>query len=174
MDGTLIDTNFANYLSYEKAIKRIIHSEIDISYNPDKRFNREALKKIIPNFTKTEYEKIVQLKNKLYIEYLSETKLNVLVADILKKYSRTNKTILVTNCREDRATMTLKYHKLIDKFSHKFYQQETDNENKINKYERALSNLKISPDSILVFEKEKSEIKNALSAGIPHENIISI
>lgn len=174
MDGTLVDTNSANYLSYKKAIQQVIQSDIDISYNPNERFNREVLKRVIPNLTKAEYEKIIQLKNKLYMEHLPETKLNDLVADILKKYSKTNKTILVTNCRKERAFMTLEYHNLIDKFSHKFYQQKTDNGNKLNKYGNALITLKISPISVFVFESEKSEITTAIFAGIPDKNIINI
>ena len=46
MDGVLIDTNYANYLSYKMAIHKIIHA--DISYNPNERFNRGVLKKMIP------------------------------------------------------------------------------------------------------------------------------
>jgi len=174
MDGTLVNTNFANYLSYKKAIQLVIQSNIDIPYNPSERFNREMLKKIIPNLSKAEYEKIIQLKNKLYIEHLSETKLNDLVMDILKKYSKTNKTILITNCRKERALMTLEYHRLIDKFSHKFYQQKTHNEKKMNKYEYVLISLKIPPTSVVVFENEKSGIDDAILAGIPYENIIRI
>lgn len=174
MDGTLVNTNYANYLSYKKAIQQVIQSNIDIPYNPSERFNREVLKKVIPNLTKAEYEKIIQLKNKFYIEHLPETKVNDLVADILKKYSKTNKMILVTNCRKERVLITLEYHKLIDNFSHKFYQLKTDNENKVNKYERTLLYLKIPPTSVLLFENEKSEINVAILAGIPIHNIIDL
>lgn len=158
MDDTLVDTNVANFLSYKEAIQQVIHQDIDISYNPKERFNREVLKKEIPNITKAEYENIIELKNELYIKHLPKTKLNNIAAEILEKYSKTNKTILVTNCREDRALMTLKYHGLIDKFSQKFYQKNTDNGNKLNKYDYALINLTISPTTVLVFENEKSEI----------------
>jgi beta-phosphoglucomutase-like phosphatase (HAD superfamily) len=174
MDGTLVDTNYANYLSYKKAIQHVLQSNIKISYNPSERFNREVLKRVIPNLTKAEYEKIIQLKNEFYIEYMSETKLNDLLADILKKYFETNKTILVTDCREDRAFMTLTYHGLINKFSRKFYKQKTHNEEKNNKYEYALISLKIPPTSVVVFENEKSGINAAILAGINYRNIISI
>lgn len=68
--------------------------------------------------------------------------------------------------------MTLKYHGLIDKFSHKFYQQEMDSESKVNKYEIALLYLTIPPTSVFVFENEKSEIDAAMLAGIPIQNIL--
>lgn len=172
MDGTLVDTNFANYLSYRNAIQQVVQQDINIPYNPRERFNREALKEVIPNLTEMEYDRIIQLKNSFFIEELSKTKVNNRVADILEKYCKTNETILVTNCREDRALITLKYHKLIDKFNHKFYRQKTDTENKNNKFENALTCLNISPNSVLVFENDDSEIRKAIIAGISERNII--
>ena len=172
-DGTLVDTDYANYLAYKNAIQKLFQLD-GIPYNPNERFNRIALKKVMPNLTKEEYEKVIQLKNELYAEHLHETKLNKSVAEILKKYSKTHKTVLVTNCREDRAVATLKYHGLIDSFNHKFYQQIAANGNLVNKFQNALNSLQISPTSVIVFDNEKSEFNAAIFAGIPEENIISI
>ena len=174
MDGTLVNTNFANYLSYKKAIQSVTQSETDTPYNPSQRFNREVLKNEIPNLTETEYERIIQEKEQYYNDYLPETKLNKIVADILVKYFKTNRTVLVTNCREDRALLTLNYYSLADKFSNIFYRQITDNVSRINKYENAISRLNTSAQSVIVFENEKPEIDDALLAGIPIQNIISI
>jgi beta-phosphoglucomutase-like phosphatase (HAD superfamily) len=172
MDGTLVDTNLANYLAYKNAIQSVTKSDIDIPYNPNKRFNRGALKNIIPSLTDYEYEKIIQEKEQYYENYLSETKLNKLVVEILVQYSNINKTVLVTNCREKRALMTLNYYGLTDKFSNLFYLQSADNEKRINKYEKAISNLEILAQSVIVFENEQSEINDAILAGIPIKNIL--
>lgn len=83
MDGTLVDTDFANFLSYQKAIELVIGLDKEIQYNPNERFNRTTLKTALSNLTKTEYEKIIQQKDKNYKEHLSQTKLNKPVADIL-------------------------------------------------------------------------------------------
>ncbi len=174
MDGTLVDTNFANFSSYKKAIQSVLQSDTDISYNPNERFNREVLKRVFPNLTENEYEKIILQKEEYYTEYLPQTKINNLVADILIEYSKSHKTVLVTNCREDRALMTLNYHGLTDKFSNIFYRQRTDNGNRINKYKNAISNLRLSAHTIIVFENEENEINDAILAGISSENILSI
>ena len=174
MDGTLVDTNFANFSSYKKAIQSVLQSDTDISYNPNERFNREVLKRVFPNLTENEYEKIILQKEEYYTEYLPQTKINNLVADILIEYSKSHKTVLVTNCREDRALMTLNYHGLTDKFSNIFYRQRTDNGNRINKYKNAISNLRLSAHTIIVFENEENEINDAILAGISAENILSI
>ena len=52
MVGTLIDTNFANFLSYRKAINSVTKSDNDLTYNSEKRFNRSNLKIVVPNLNK--------------------------------------------------------------------------------------------------------------------------
>lgn len=172
MDGTLVDTDFANFLSYKKAIQSVLQTDMDIPYNPNERFNRISLKKIVPNLTEAEYEKIIQQKEETYKEHLSHTKLNKSVVDILIQYFKTNKTVLVTNCREDRALMTLNYHNLTDKFSNIFFRQISDNEYRINKYKNAITSLSLSAQTVIVFENEKLEIDDALKAGINSFNIV--
>ena len=174
MDGTLVDTDFANFSSYKNAIKSVIGLDKEIQYNPNKRFNRITLKTVVPNLTETEYERIIQQKDENYKEYLSQTKLNKSVANILLQYFKTNKTVLVTNCREDRALMTLIYYNLTDKFSNLFFRQISDNENRMNKYKNAISSLSLSAQTVVVFENENQEIEDAKLAGISINNILSI
>lgn len=174
MDGTLIDTNLANFLSYKKAIHSVTKSELSLINNSDGRFNRSYLKNAVPNLSESEYERIIQEKEKFYRDFLSETKLNEVIVNILLKYSKTNKTVLVTNCRKDRALETLKHFSLVERFSDIFYRQFNDRDKKINKYKNAISYLGIPVNSILVFENEKQEIENAIIAGIPTTNIISL
>ena len=174
MDGTLVDSNFANFLSYKKAIESVTQLVLKISYNSKKRFNRSVLKSVMPNLKEKEYEKIIQEKERYYGDFLYETKLNKFIANILLKYSKTNKCVLITNCRKDRALITLDYFDLTDKFSNIFYRQLDDNEKKINKYQNAISCLNISPRVVIVFENEQPEILDAIETGIPAENIFSI
>lgn len=174
MDGTLIDTDFANYLSYKKAIQSVTNNKIDVPYNPIERFDRSLLKKLLPNLTETEYEKIIKRKEEYYQGHLSYTKLNKLVVDILVQYSKTNKTILVTNCREDRALMTLNYHGLTDKFDNFFFRKFSNNNQKINKFQNTISALGISAKSVVAFENEETEIADAKQAGIEIINLITI
>lgn len=173
MDGTLLDTDYANFLSYKKAIQSFIQTEIEIEFDPNERFNRASLKIAVPNLTETEYEKIIQKKEGNYKEHLSETKLNKSVVDILIKYSKTNKTVLVTNCREDRALMTLDYHNLTDKFNNIFFRSISDNGKRINKFKNAILSLSLAAQTIIVFENERPEIEDAIHAGILTKNIVT-
>lgn len=174
MDGTLIDTDFANFLSYQEAIKSVMQGETEIQYVPNERFNRTTLNRVVPNLTDEKLVEIIKQKEINYNKHLSQTKLNKAVSDILIQYSKTNKTVLVTNCREDRAVLTLEYHKLIDKFNHFFFKEIDDKANRVNKYKNALNNLSLSAQIVVAFENEKVEIEDAKLAGIPIDNIISL
>jgi beta-phosphoglucomutase-like phosphatase (HAD superfamily) len=172
MDGTLVDTNFAIFRSYEKALQSVTKNNIDLIYNPEQRFNRIELKRAISNLSIFEYEMIIEEKDRYYNDFLSKTKLIKDTFDILFKYSKTNKTVLVTNCRENRVLETLKYHRITDKFSNLFCRQHSENRTRINKYSNAIAKLNILPQSVIVFENEKIEIDDAINAGIPSHNII--
>lgn len=166
MDGTLVNTNLANFLSYKKAIFSVTKSEYYLAYNPDIRFNRSTLKNAIPNLTETEYERIIQKKEEYYNDFLQETKLIKEMADILFKYSKTNKTVLVTNCRKDRAIATLKHFGLQYTFSNIFCKEFGENDKEINKYQHAILKLGIPPILVIAFENEETEIANARQSGI--------
>jgi FMN phosphatase YigB (HAD superfamily) len=174
MDGTLVDTNLANFISYKKAIISVTKSDHNLNYNPDKRFNRSNLKKSVPNLGESDYEKIIQEKEEYYDDFLHETKLNAEVTDILIKYSKSHRTVLVTNCRQERAMTTLNHFGLADKFSHIYFRQFADNEEKINKFQNAILKLGVPPNFVIVFENEISEINDAKIAGIPSNNILII
>ena len=172
MDGTLIDTNLANFLSYKKAINSVTKSDNDLTFNPDKRFNRSNLKIAIPNLTETEYERIIQEKEEYYDDFLHETKIIAEVVNILFKYSKSHKTVLVTNCRKDRAMTTLKHFGLVRHFSSILCREFGDKDQKINKFQNAISKLGVPPSLVIAFENEEIEIEDAKNSGI--QKIIKI
>lgn len=174
MDGTLVDTDFANFLSYKEAINSVLPIDKEIQYSPNERFNRSTLKKLEPNLTEEEIEKIIQQKETIYKDKLAQTKLNNSVTDILIRYYLTNKTVLVTNCRQERALLTLNHHNLSDKFSHLIFRQNSENGNRINKYEYAINHLSLTAQNVIVFENERTEIDDAVLAGILTHNIVSL
>lgn len=169
MDGTLVDTNYANFLSYKKAIELVRKTDFNMIYNSACRFNRNTLKKMIPELTETELTMIIYEKEKCYNDFLSETQLNSKIAEILLKYFKTNQTVLVTNCRKDRAFATLNHHRLTDKFSDFFF-RKFDNNMRVNKFQNAISILGVSPKLVIAFENESDEIADAIKAGIQHIN----
>lgn len=165
MDGTLIETNYANYLSYQKAVKEIL--SIDINYNFRERFTRKTLRDILPLIDDNIFNNIIKLKEKYYIEFLDKTSLNNIFIDLLKQYN-TNKKFLVTKCSKERGVQTLTYHNLLSFFNDVIY--ATTN----NKYREVIEILSLNTGNIIIFEDDDLEIENALKIGIPNQNIIKI
>jgi FMN phosphatase YigB (HAD superfamily) len=174
LDGTLVDTDYANFLSYKKAIQLVTQYACRLTFDPHARFTRSELKRIFPTLAENEYDKIVAEKEKCYSEFLPKTKLNGEISGILYRYFKTNKTVLVTNCREARALEILNYHGLTDKFSNLFFRQFSEDNTKINKFKNAISCLDISPKLVIAFENEEIEIVDAKTAGIQIVNSINI
>ena len=50
MDGTLVDTDYANFLAYQQAISEIVESDLNIEYDSNFRLNRSSLKIFVPFF----------------------------------------------------------------------------------------------------------------------------
>ncbi|MBT2563033.1 HAD hydrolase-like protein [Pedobacter sp. ISL-68] len=166
LDGTLIYTDEANFLSFNKAIRSVTSKDYNLTYNPNERLNRSKLKNAIPNLSKIQYERIIKKKEEYYKDFLYKTKLNPVIASILSKYSKTNKTVLITNCREERALTVLNHFGLVDKFSNIFYCQLMNNNEKMNKFQYAISELGVQPNLVIAFENEEIEIADAKQAGI--------
>ena len=172
MDGTLVDTDYANYLSFKMAIQSVINPIQFLPFNPNERFNRTILQREFPNLKDNDYKEIIRLKERFYSENIGQTKLLPYANEILDSFFELNTTVLVTNCREDRAIMTLNQHGLTDKFKHKIFRKSIDKDRHINKFENALKMLELEPQMIIAFENEQFEIEEAIKAGIPIENII--
>jgi len=174
LDGTLVDTDYANYLSFKQAIQIVINPDFIIPFNPLERFNRTILQREFPNLDDKYYQEIIKLKERFYSENIGQTKLLPYANEILNKFFELNATVLVTNCREDRAIMTLNYHGLTDKFKHKIFRKSIDKDKHVNKFENALNILELEPQMIILFENEQFEFDEAVKAGIPTNNIINI
>lgn len=173
LDGTLVDTEYANYLSYKMAYQTVMKKEDFILFNPNKRFNRTVLKKEYPNLNEKDYLEIIKLKETLYEKNLNNTRLIQPVNEILNMFFGKNIIVLVTNCRKNRALLTLKYHGLTPKFNYIFFKELIEKDNFTNKFEYALKKLKIDRQNVIVFENEANQINHALEAGIPIENILN-
>ena len=167
LDGTLVDTDYANYLSYRAAIAAVMRDGTPSPpYDPTRRLNRSLLRSLYPSLSQTDYDRIVVAKERLYRDYLSETTIVRDNADLLLKYAPTHEIVLVTYCRLSRALDTLSYHGLTDKFATLLCREAIPDGQATDKYSNAIHLLGIPPDHIIAFEDEKSEIACALNAGI--------
>lgn len=172
LDGTIVNTDEANFLAYKEAVREIEKKDLSSLYSKNERFTRNKLKEILPMLNTQEYNEIVKIKNAVYHKYLQKSSINTSILKIINNFSKTNKIILATKSHKERADLVLKHHNLVDIFDYKFYKNYYNKEN--NKFKYILEYLKINPNLTIVFENESSEIKLAKLAGIPDKNILKL
>ena len=51
MDGTWVDTNLANFISYKEANQSIVNVDYQMPYVPNQKTNHKSLKKMLVNLT---------------------------------------------------------------------------------------------------------------------------
>ena len=173
MDGTLVDTDYANYLSYRRAVIEATCGTHDVDFTDD-RLNRESLKKRFPSLTTSQLEIIAALKAEYFMDFVSETRLNTALAHLITKYRGKNTIVLVTRCREKRTVEVLKHHKLLECFSRLICWEDLPQCGSSNKYEIAIKLMEASQEALLVFENDNGCIEEAVMAGVPRSHIYRV
>lgn len=163
LDGTLVETDYANFLAYKSSIEAVTNGKYTITYNPNERFTRATLTNVFPCFGNDEIEKIITIKDREYRHYLYATELNKIIFEILQICHKANDCILVTNCHKERALMILRYYNLADYFTGTIFHNPHSS---ANKYSEAIAKLKIEPKSVIIYEDNEQEIRNATEIGI--------
>lgn len=173
MDGTLVDTDYANYLAYQRAIEIVIGPKKLVNFDHQVRFDKHMLVHFFPYLKPEEYDAIISMKSVLYEDFLPETKLNHDLANVLYRHiARNQQAVLVTNANQARALLTLQHHGIVDYFNQMFFGNCITNQ--CNKYEHAVYSLGMNPENIIIFENDMNEINHALNTGILSQNIIYI
>lgn len=173
MDGTLVDSDYANFLSYKRAILDANCGVLNVEFTND-RFNRDSLKERIPSLTTAQLETIVALKEEYFMEFISKTRLNTELANLVRECSEKNRLILVTGCRGKRALEVLKHHKMLNYFARLICWEDTSQSGSSNKYESAIKLTGAIPEYIFIFEDDDICIEEAVRAGVPKRNIKKI
>ena len=170
LDGTLVDSDYANFLAYEDAVMHVLSKHIELNFAQGIRITREALKELIPNITDKQLEDISSHKEHQYHKYLSKTKSNSQLIEIIAQ-SQGKEIVLATNSRRYRAELLLNHHGLIGKFSRKIFR---DDEDQRDKYARLMSEIPKERTPILVFENDGDSIELAIACGIGIDQIIDV
>ncbi len=161
MDNTLVYTNYANYIAYKRAIRDVLDE--NFVFNSKLRLTREVIKKLFPNIDYKQYNAIIKLKEKYYSDYLFLTKLNLNLVNLLKKFKKTSRIVLVSSSRKIRV------HQILD-----YYKDDIPKGKFFNKYEYALYVMGVDSSRVIIYEDDLNQVKSALDFGIPLKNIVNI
>lgn len=173
MDGTLVDSDYVNFLSYKRALVDATCGMLDIEF-ADERFDRDRLKKKFPSLTIAQLENIIALKEEYFFKFIPKMRLNAALANLISNYCEKNRLVLVTGCRKKRAVEVLKHHNLLGCFTRLICCEDTTQSGSSNKYESAIKLIGVRPDSVFIFEDDDICIEEAVRAGVPRKNIQKI
>lgn len=172
LDGTLVDTDQANFLAYQKAVKQVLGQSMSIPTTFEGRFEKADLFEVLPSLDHETWLEIVRTKNELADEFVDETVLNVNVLEQLKTWIQREEAFLVTRSVRSRAMSVLRYHGLLECFKGGFFAE--DYQAGDSKYRHAMRCLKIQFKDVQVFENEWCEIGGLLTAGLPEKNVVLV
>ena len=170
LDGTLVDSDYANFLAYEDAVTHVLSKHIKLDFSQSIRITRESLKELIPNITDKQLNDISSYKERIYYKYLSKTKVNSKLIQIIAQFQG-KEFVLATDSRRCRAELLLNHHGLIGEFSRKIFR---DDEDQRDKYARLMSEIPKERTPILVFENDGDSIELAIACGIGIDQIIDV
>lgn len=170
LDGTLVDSDHSNFLAYKDAVMHVLPKHVEFDFSQGIRITREVLKVLIPSITDKQLEDISSHKERVYHKYVSETKVDPQLIEIVAR-SQGKEVVLATNSRRCRAEMLLGYHGLIEKFSRKIYKDAGDQR---DKYARLMVEIPKERMPILVFENDGNAIESAIACGIDINQIIDV
>lgn len=198
LDNTLVFTNRANNLAYEKALcdQAMCYSVEQSGLGRDIYFSiREKLPSSEARITKRELltaylerkkqsdrkqikteRKIIlsaiKQKKEIYSQFIFSTELNMVLLNYLKKSN--HQIILVTKCSRRRAEEMLSYYQLSELFEEKIYcDRKTDKYpyaiNYLNQYTNLLSGYRLG--EVYIIDDDLEELSKAITYGILRQNI---
>ncbi|UNU73170.1 HAD hydrolase-like protein [Moraxella nasovis] len=162
LDGTLVDTDIANTQSYLNALRELSNFNAkNLHYS--KRLTKIILKEF--GLSNEQIDWVVKRKRQIYPMFLSKTKVNDNLLKFIEKFYKNYHFYLVSSGDEQRIKQTLQYHQLQYLFKGIICHPQ-------NKYAYALDLLALSANQVFVFENCKTEIENALKAGVLAHQIV--
>lgn len=173
LDGTLVDTDYANYLAYRRAILDVTNGAYDVKFDSE-RLDRNRLRKEFPTLTDAVLEQITSLKSKYFRDYIAEVRLNESLAKLIRENCGRVQMILVTECRRRRATEVLEHYKLSECFTRLICYEDISASASTSKYAAAIEILGADKKSVWILDDSDDCIQEALRAGVPSENVYKI
>ena len=153
LDGTLVCTKKANYLSYKEAYATIGVELLEEDYSKvfGLRFD-DMVELITPGLSDSLKNKIKISKSKFYKKYLKVTRLNHVLVGMIKNSTHMKKA-LVTTASKNNALEVLRFYNLEDLFdAYVFGEDVTVGKPSPESYNLGIKALDMLPDECLIFE----------------------
>ncbi len=170
LDGTLCDTDEANFQAYKQAFADHGHPLKRADYFAT---NGQRADTFLPKLLKVGakdplVEQVWDRKAELYGDFLHLTRPNRATIDFLRAFTNTHITVLVTTAKQRNAEKVLAVANISDLFDHKIFGDHVTNPKPDPEiYLKGLKLAKVAAHEVVAFEDSPVGLAAAEAAGIP-------
>ena len=168
LDGTLIETQLANFKSYNYALsKHRVQFNFE-EFTKTKGIDSQCfLANTFPNLSPQEIEDVRRVKASCYKNFFTDTYVNKVLLNFTRNLTRIKRIGLVTTGKKQNVDEILDFHNLKEVF-HVIVTGDdvSDQKPSPEPYLKATDLMKLSSNKILVFEDSDSGCESAIAAGL--------
>jgi beta-phosphoglucomutase len=169
LDGTLCDTDQANYHAYSKAFQDEGHHIDEPTFWSEAvgTHANDFIRALIPGISTESVKRIREHKARYYPELMHLVRPHRELIDFLKVTSPLHQTVLVTTAAEANAMSVVRATGLVELFDHFVFGTSVEhNKPHPEAYLKALQLTGLQPDEALAFEDSQTGIDAAVAAGL--------
>lgn len=164
LDGTLIDTFEANYISYKDAFGKYGYEIDRIEFKKVFGQNiKEFIKVFVPDYNSELLKNIHEIKKQLYKNYLHYTRVNNFLIDIINNLSSRYYFAICTSASRESCFDLLNFHNIVDKFDLILTREDVINSKPNSEiFEKCIEYFNIDKNNVIIFEDSEIGLKAAL------------
>lgn len=163
LDGTLIDTFEANYISYKDAFGKYGYKIDRIDFKKVFGQNiKEFIKDFAPTYDSELLKNIHETKKELYKSNLHYTRVNDFLIDIINNLSSTYYFAICTSASKESCFDLLEFHNITNKFDLILTREDVKNAKPDSEiFDKCIKYFALKRENILIFEDSEIGIASA-------------
>lgn len=170
LDGTLVDTQEADFLAYRDAFLEVANLAItreDFARTNGQEMRDKVVSLVPKGMDSEQLLALANAKRRHYKKYLHLTSPNERLVKFIEQITHGAKIILVTSAKQQNAKSVLQAHGLLEIFDHMIFGEDVShNKPHPEAYLLALRKSGLAAQEVVAFEDSEAGIASASEAGI--------
>ncbi|MCT7593192.1 HAD family hydrolase [Aliarcobacter butzleri] len=164
LDGTLIDTFEANYISYKDAFEKYGYKIDKIEFKKVFGQNiKEFIKFFAPDYDSELLKNIHETKKEFYKDNLHYTRINQFLIDIINNLSSTYYFAICTSASKESCFDLLNFHNIVNKFDLILTREDVINSKPDSEiFDKCIKYFNIDKKNVIIFEDSEIGVISAL------------
>lgn len=161
LDGTLVDTDMANFSGYREAVASVLGRWL---LPVSGRFCSVRLLEVFPDLHCQQLADISQVKTARCSDHMHQSRMNTRVKHWLEATHA--RKVLVTRSKRERALATLQHHDVLKLFTEVVCIEDMPEVQTQGKFACAIDLLELNPGRVTCLENERRDVELACKHGI--------